>query len=342
MEVQHATAPNPIWTDVDFEKDGKQAGFLRLPNSTDVSAYGWIPIPICCVRKGVGPRVLLVAGNHGDEYEGQIALMNLARELEPEMVSGRIIIMPAANFPAVRSGRRNSPLDNGNLNRSFPGNPFGTPTQTIAHYIDTVLLADADFAVDLHSGGYSLEYVPCGLIRPGKTEEERRMLLEALCVFGAPIGYVSSGRGGGGSLTLSASAARHDVVTVTAELGGGATFSERGLKIAEQGVRRLLKHFGSLPEGDALDPPDCRLMEVRNLDYFVYSPEDGVFEPLVQIGDEVEVNQPAAKIHFPDTPWREPELVLFKIGGFVVCRRVPCHTARGDCLFQLLTDLQPD
>src|SRR5215218_3863979 len=90
-----------IWTPIDFEKDGKFSDCLRLPLSTDKSAYGWIPIPLVCLKNGRGPTVLLVAGNHGDEYEGQLALMNIARQLRPDDLSGRIIILPSLNFPAV-------------------------------------------------------------------------------------------------------------------------------------------------------------------------------------------------------------------------------------------------
>ena len=63
-------ATSRISTDIDFNRDGKQTGFLRLPHSVHRSAYGWIPIPVACLRNGKGPRVLLMAGNHGDEYEG--------------------------------------------------------------------------------------------------------------------------------------------------------------------------------------------------------------------------------------------------------------------------------
>ena len=52
---------------VDFEREGKQHGFLRLPYSVHRSAYGWLPIPIVCIRNGDGPRVLLMSGSHGDE-----------------------------------------------------------------------------------------------------------------------------------------------------------------------------------------------------------------------------------------------------------------------------------
>ena len=60
---------------VDFEKDGKQISHLQLPYSSNVSAYGWIGIPICVIRNGAGPTLYLGAGNHGDEYEGQIVLL---------------------------------------------------------------------------------------------------------------------------------------------------------------------------------------------------------------------------------------------------------------------------
>ena len=32
--------------EIDFDRAGKQHGFLRLPYSVHRSAYGWIPIPI--------------------------------------------------------------------------------------------------------------------------------------------------------------------------------------------------------------------------------------------------------------------------------------------------------
>jgi uncharacterized protein len=107
-----------LTAEIDFDRDGKQHGFIRLPYSVHRSAYGWIPIPVACIKNGDGPRVLLMAGNHGDEYEGQVALGKLIRSLEAEKVHGRIIILPSANFPAAMAGMRTSPLDEGNLNRS--------------------------------------------------------------------------------------------------------------------------------------------------------------------------------------------------------------------------------
>ena len=59
-----------ISSEIPFDQEGKHVGFLRLPHSIHRSAYGWIPIPVASIKNGKGPIVLLMAGNHGDEYEG--------------------------------------------------------------------------------------------------------------------------------------------------------------------------------------------------------------------------------------------------------------------------------
>ena len=84
-----AEARSPITSEIDFEAEGKQTGFLRLPHSVHRSAYGWIPIPIAQIKNGEGPTLLLISGNHGDEYEGQVALTKLIQKLDPDMSRSR-------------------------------------------------------------------------------------------------------------------------------------------------------------------------------------------------------------------------------------------------------------
>ena len=112
-------------TAIDFDRPGKQQGFLQVPYSHNLGGWANVMIPITVVAHGNGPTVLILGGNHGDEYQGQIAAMKLARHLEPEMVSGRIILIPSLNFPAARAATRLSPLDGMNMNRAFPGEPEG-------------------------------------------------------------------------------------------------------------------------------------------------------------------------------------------------------------------------
>ncbi|MBZ9942416.1 succinylglutamate desuccinylase/aspartoacylase family protein [Mesorhizobium sp. BR1-1-13] len=333
------TGQTRIWTPIDYDADGKQSDCLRLPHSTDLSAYGWVPIPLACIKNGSGPTALLIAGNHGDEYEGQIALCKLAREIRHDQVSGRLIILPGLNSPAVAAGRRVSPLDEGNLNRSFPGDAAGSPTQMIAHYVCQVLIPMADIVVDLHSGGRSLDYAVSALVRPGRTVEEHEKLLRLLRLFGAPISFVSDGTGGGGLTTLAAAAQQQGALVLTTELGGGATLRKEGLALAEAGLKRILKDQGILRDLATQPASPTRFMTVKGHDAFVYAHSRGIFEPAADIGDEVVGGQIAGHIHFPDLPTREPETLFFATSGLVACRRAPSLTERGDCLFKVMEDI---
>ena len=329
--------PSRISSEIDFNRDGKHVGFLRLPHSVHRSAYGWIPIPIACIRNGDGPRVLLMAGNHGDEYEGQIALAKLLRTLDAADVRGRLFFLGSANFPAAMAGTRTSPIDDGNLNRSFPGDPDGGPTAQIAWYIETVLLPQCDYLFDLHSGGSSLMYVPSALCRRFDDPARMARSLELLEAFAAPASYVAAAPQGE-DRTSAAAADRQGVIHMGTELGGGGTLTVEALRVAEQGVRRVLKKVGALADSVAIESaPATRMMEITGSDYFVYAPDAGLFEPVVELGAEVVAGQTAGYIHFHDTPWREPSVATFKRGGTVLCKRIPCRTERGDCLFHLAT-----
>lgn len=331
-----------LYPEIDFDRDGKQTGFLRLPHSVHRSAYGWIPIPIVSIgngdSNGGGPRILLMAGNHGDELEGQVALGRLIRSLEPADIRGRIIILPSANFPAAMAGSRTSPLDGGNLNRSFPGDPNGGPTAQIAYYIETELLPRVDFVLDIHSGGSSLTYVPSTLGRRPDTPEGLDRATELMRAFGAPVAYLVSG-GGFGDQTMTAAAARAGIRHMSTELAGGGQVTPAALRIAEGGVRRVLHKLGALKAEPPPPEHETRLMQISGQDYYCYAPEPGFFEPLVELGAEVAAGTPAGAIHPFDTPWREPAVASFARAGTVICKRVPGRVERGDCLYHLATDL---
>lgn len=326
-------------SEVDLEKDGKQCGFIRLFHSIHTSAYGFIPIPIVVIRNGSGPTALFVSGNHGDEYEGQVALCNLAKSLEPENIKGRVILLPMANFPACTAGRRTSPLDDGNLNRSFPGDPEGTVTQQIAFFIEHVLIPQADIVCDLHSGGSSLMYVPTVLMKCPDDKQLFDSQLAALKAFGAPLAYIAAGGNGTGSgNTLSSAAIRQGSLVLGTELGGSGTLTPVALQIVERGLRNILIHLGILPTSMKTESSATRILEVGGSDYFVYAPDSGVLEPVVELGETVRAGQLAGRIHLPETPWAPSIEARFERDGFVLCKRVPGRTLRGDCIFHLGTD----
>ena len=130
-----------VSTDIDYGKNGKQHGYLRVPNSRDSSGWGTLLMPISVIRNGEGPTLLFSGGNHGDEYEGPVALMKLMRELDAAEIQGRIIVIPGLNYPAFLAGKRLSPIDGKNMNRLFPGKYDGTITEGMIPKIRTCIEA---------------------------------------------------------------------------------------------------------------------------------------------------------------------------------------------------------
>jgi predicted deacylase len=334
----NATQPKKsmIWTEVDYEREGKQVGYLHLPHSVTRSAYGTIAIPIAVIRNGEGPTVFLMSGNHGDEYEGQIALTKLIKSLEPKHIKGRVIVMPAANLPAVMDGARVSPIDGGNLNRAFPGDAEGTPTFQISHYINTAIYPLADYHHDLHSGGSSLDYLPFCSARLGPDEDQNAKALAALHAFGAPLSFVWAFSPD--NRLAASSAIANGVIALGGEFGGCGRVSIPGVKLVERGVRNLLAHAGVLKDWKIQYDGPTRLVELKGKDYYVYAPEPGLFEPFCELGEMVKAGQPCGQVVFPDNPGRDPILCHFKRDGLLVCKRHPGRIERGDCVAHLATD----
>lgn len=324
---------------VDFEKPGKQIGVFQIPLSVHEDAWGVVPVPVAVISNGSGPTVILEGGNHGDEYEGPIALGEIIRELDPASVSGRLIFVPAINQPAVAAGRRTSPIDEINMNRAFPGNAYGSTTQQIAAIVNDVLFPMGDVFIDLHSGGSSLDIVPSAVIEPGKTPEMHAANIAAARAFGAPIAVVIDNRGDPRTATASAAAA--GLTVVGTEMAGGGTVSIDALAFCRRGVRNVLAHVGALPR-DISEPlaNEPKLYELTAEAHLI-SDEDGIFEPLHRLGAEVEKGEPAGRIHFITRLDRAPVEMFYGASGIVYGRRQPGRVRAGNCCLVVASPYRP-
>src|SRR5262245_33677656 len=235
---------NPIVPTIDFAADGVRHGFLRLPYSRDDFAWGSVMIPLTVIKRGSGPTALFAGANHGDEYEGPLALQELALELDPASIRGRVIIVPFMNYPAFRAGSRTSPIDRGNLNRSFPGRPDGTVTEKIADYFQRYLLPSAEVVLDFHSGGRTLDFVPYAAAHTLPNKIQEKACFNAVVAFGAPFSMRMVEIDAVGMYDTAAEELRK--IFVTTELGGGATARAETIAIAKRGVRNVLRHAGIL------------------------------------------------------------------------------------------------
>ena len=325
--------PSPVAPTVDFDADGVQHGFLRLPHSRDDSAWGSVMIPIAVIRRGNGPTALLTGGNHGDEYEGPVALFDLARNLRAEEVTGRVIIVPALNYPAFVAGTRTSPIDRGNLNRSFPGRPNGSITEKIADYVTRHLLPLAEIVLDFHSGGRTLEFLPYAAAHDLDDKKQEEACFAAVAAFAAPYSMRMREIDAVGMLDTTAETMGKTFLTT--ELAGGGTATARSIAIAKRGVRNVLRHAG-ICAGDIERGP-TQWLDMPSNDCFSFAFEDGLVEQVKDLGDPVRKGDVVALVHPIRQTGRAPFEYRAALDGIVAARHFPGLVKTGDCLAVVAT-----
>ena len=322
---------SPIWTDVNYERDGKQTGYLGVPQSTNSAGWATVFIPIIVIKNGAGPTALMFGGNHGDEYEGPVTLLNLARSLDPTEMRGRIILVPSLNLPATLAGTRLSPIDGMNMNRAFPGDPAGSITSQIAHYVSSTLMPLADLVVDIHSGGRSMHFLPSVNMHRVNDAAQMQAMLAAGQAWGAP--YVFIYRDVAGSGLLPSYAESLGKVTLGTELGSASQFGVGMLRIAANGVRNVLALRGMLPNHTTQVPAQApQIIASEGREDYVMALADGIFEPLLELGDAVAVGQVLGQMHFVTQPAWPPQPVLAQSAGLLISRRAFPLTKQGECV----------
>lgn len=329
---------------IDFDKDGRQVGYCRAPLSRNTSGWGTIEIPIIVVKNGKGPTLLLTGGVHGDEYEGPIAISRLSQTLDWGSVQGRVIMMPAVNIPAIMADTRLSPIDNWDINRTFPGNPRGSFTPMLAHFLDSVILPMADVSIDMHTAGHSGDSALSTNMHylPDATRRERTMA--AAAAFGAPFNVVFGGVDEGSTFTSCVE--RRGKLSLGTELGGWGRVNIEGVRIGRRGIDNIMKHMG-LVEGtpDTVQrdgSPKTRHMMVRDPAAYVFAPKGGLFEPTHMVGDDVQAGEVAGYLHFIEDADTPPVVLHFAMGGVLWMGAGPGRVARGDAVGVVMQDYTDD
>lgn len=317
---------SPVSCTIDLGADGKQFGRLQVPRSSNTAGWASTVIPIVSVANGSGPTVLVLGGNHGDEYEGQVAALNLARDLRPEQVAGRVIIVPVLSMDASRAGTRLWP-SGANFNRSFPGSPDGTAAEQLADFLTRYLIPPSDVVIDMHSGGTSTVFVVCSHMHVVDDPEQRRRMLDGMLAWNTDYHFLYIDVAGSGLLPVEAE--NQGKIVVTTELGGGGHVLAETHRIAQEGLANVLRWAGVL-EGEARTRDDAVILDGRDPRNYVFAPESGLFEAVAPIGTRVSAGEPIGRIHFIERPDRPPEVIEAPLDGVVCGTRAVSTTLQGD------------
>lgn len=319
---------NPISSTIDFEKDGLQHGFLQVPYSRNDSAWGSVMIPITVAKNGDGPTALFTGANHGEEYEGPVALNDLCNRIDINNIAGRVIIIPAMNYPAFLAATRVSPIDNMNMNRIFPGNAKGTITEIIADYFSTVLLPLSDYVLDIHSGGKTLDFLPFAAYHELDDKDQQAKCEAATRAFAAPY-FVSLVEIDAASM-YDTQAESMGKVFVSTELGGGGTTSPQTVEIAKRGVHNLLVHAGILQDKPVQAETPTIQLDMQKDNAYVFSEHNGLLEPCVGLGDSVTKGDLIARVYSTERSGTSPVEYHAASDGIIMGRHYPSLIKIGD------------
>ncbi len=317
---------SPIACTIDLAGSGRQVGKLQVPRSANTAGWASTWVPIVSLANGDGPTVLVLGGNHGDEYEGQVAALHLARTLKPEQVSGRVIIVPVVSMEASKAGTRLWP-SGANFNRSFPGSVDGAANEQLADFFTRFLLPASDYVIDMHSGGRTACFIPCSHMHVVDDAKQRAQMLAGMLAWNSDFHYLYIDIAGHGLLPVEAE--NQGKIVVTTELGGGGHVFARTHRLAQEGLANVLRWSGVL-EGDVAQRDDAVILDGRDPANYLMAQESGLFEALVDPGDEVSAGQPVGLIHFIERPDREPEVIESKLDGVCACIRAIAVTTQGD------------
>lgn len=318
---------SPVQCTVDLDAPGKHEGRLELPRSNNTSGWSHLFVPIISIKGGDGPTALVVGGVHGDEPEGQVAALRLARETGPGDVLGQLVVVPCASPEAAAAFTRLWP-SGANFNRSFPGRPDGSPDEQLADYFSRHLIARSDVVVDMHSGGRSGLCPPWSEMHLVGDRTQRRAMVEAMLAWGTDYHFVYVDIAGSGLLVGEAE--RQGKLVVSTELGGGGHVHASTHRIARSGLANVLRHVGVL-RGEVVrrDPPGT-IVDATDESGYLLAPESGLWETFVDLGQRVVPDEPVGQLHFPERPDREPAVVCARTGGLVMVVRAIAPTAQGD------------
>jgi len=236
------------------------------------------------------PRLLVMAGVHGDEYEGVAILHDLAREINPEKLNGTLTLVPVANPQAFYSGTRRNPIDLGDLNRAFPGNPEGSITDRLAYELFHKLVLGNDYVLSLHGWSKESVVVPYVEYPIGNNYACRRsraaakaMGVEFLHPYHWPKGV------------LGEAAIAHGISPIEPEVGGMGTATPEGHSIYRQMIYRLLLHLEMVDASDVAPPASMKPKLISHAD--VLADHAGLFRTSVKLKENVIRNQLLGTIH---------------------------------------------
>lgn len=281
-----------------------------------------------------GPHVLISAGVHGDEYEPMLAALELSARLQGRLICGSLTVVPVVNVSAFVAGTRCG-ADGLDLARICPGNLHGSVTEVAGAQIST-LIRQADYYIDLHTGGRLLSIYPlAGYMlhsSPRVLDAQRKMA----AAFSLPVVWGTEPTPEGRTLSVARDA---QVPAIYVEYGGGASVNRDIVSAYVSGCISVLQRLGMLEAGAReAQRPRYRVEDPAaaggHLQSKMPAPVGGIFTAAVELGSSIRKGELWGTItSMPDGATRE---VTADRDGMVLFLRAVALVEAGESLGGIL------
>ena len=270
--------------------------------------------------KNPGPRVLLLAGMHGDEFDGIEILRLFLRDFQSSALKrGTLIVIPVLNIYGFLNFSREVP-DGKDVNRSFPGVSSGSLASRMANSLTKKILPLTDFIIDFHTAGASNYNYP--QIRYTKSDEKG---LELSKVFNAPFTIAKPVI----SKSLRKTAVNNNIPVLVYEGGEALRRDEFAIEMGTRGIYRVLDYLDLIDREDDQNYPHIHLRGSS----WRRATQAGFFIPVKKSGDPVKKGEVIGMVQDLHDQ-KEYEIKSIR-DGFVIGNSYSPVVHQGDALYHI-------
>ncbi|MBA4687975.1 MAG: succinylglutamate desuccinylase/aspartoacylase family protein [Candidatus Galacturonibacter soehngenii] len=280
-------------------------------------------LPVTLIEgKEKGKTLLITSGIHCTEYTGIETAIELAQELKPDQIKGRVILVHPVNRTGFEAGQLNScvPKDNKNLNRVFPGNRDGSASEQIADYIVTNLHSQADYYIDMHGGNIQEDLTPYVYYVTVTTPEISQKAKEM--ANRVNVNYkVGSKVGGEGSYNYAGAC---KIPSILIERGCGGIWTKDDVVLYKEDIKNVMRFLGILE--DSIQEIEYKPKRTKQI-LEIYSSVAGCWYPAKRAGEKVYKGELAGEIkdYFGNIIekyyFKENGVILFQISSLGIQER---------------------
>lgn len=282
-------------------KEGERAYFTVPAGELAHKAVVQLPVIVVAGKKE-GPVLWINGTVHGDELNGSYAAWELSGEIDPEQLSGTLVVTPICNPIAFECRNKISAIDNMDMDTAFPGDPEGMMTQRIAHLIYREIKANAGAVISFHTMATPYRADPYSVrkIIPGVSDSVNQVSEGMQRAFGVVTNCVVDLRGDTNELpgvtsgALDITCMKDGIPAFMGEMGQGGKVETEYVEAAKKGILNVMRYLKML-EGPVEKPGRQVLITKRR---FLRSDKGGMIRMNVKSGDEVKAGESLLNLHY--------------------------------------------